>query len=98
MGAFGNYPYNPKLETDFSQLKTISVIANFNTEGNFKPEYFHVVNSDQSETTYKIETVKFTREYDNPYRILFCCMFNNNCWQQEINLVYYVMKCRWVAV
>lgn len=96
MGAFGNYYYNPKLEIDFSQLKTVSVITNFNAEGRFKPEYFRVINPDQSETTFKIDTVKFTREYDN--RILFCCVYTNNRRQCEIILIFYVLECCWVIV
>lgn len=93
MGAFGNHHYNTKPVTDFTKLRTVSVIANFNTEGKFIPLYFRIVNPDQSEQTFKIDSVKFTREYDN--RILFCCLFTNHNQQQEVNLTFYVMECVW---
>lgn len=94
MGAFGNYHYNPKPEIDFSQLRTVLVVANFNTEGKFKPEYFRVVNSDQSESTFKIDVIKYIREYHN--RILFCCLYSNYGRQHEVSLVFYVSERVWV--
>lgn len=94
MGAFGNYSYNPKPETDFSKLKTVSVIANFNTEGKFIPVYFKYINPDKSEQTIKIDTVKFTR--DKGDYISFCCLFTNHSRQQEVVLTFYVMECIWI--
>jgi hypothetical protein len=94
MGAFGNYPYNPKPETDFSKLRTVSVIANFNTEGKFIPIYFRYVNPDESEQTIKIDAIKFTREKAD--RILFCCLFTNYGRQQEVILTFYIKECIWV--
>ena len=97
MGAFGNYPHNPKPEIDFSQLKTVSVIATFNIEGKIRPDYFRMVNPDQSEETFKIDAIKYTRDIVNPSRIiLFCCLYNNYGRQLEVNLVFYVRECRWV--
>lgn len=98
MGAFGNYHHNPKLETDFSQLRTVSVIANFNTNGKIRPEYFRLVNPDQSEETFKIDFIKYTRDYDNPSRILFCCLYKNYGRQFEVGLMFYVMECIWTII
>jgi hypothetical protein len=95
MGAFGNYSYNPKPKTDFSQLRTIPVIATFNAEGKIRPDYFRITNTDQSVDTYKIDTVKYTKDYDN--RIVFYCLFTNGKRQQEVNLVFYVMECIWTV-
>ena len=94
MGAFGNYPYNPKPVIDFDKLNTVSVIVNFNVGGKIKPEYFRYINSDESEQTIKIDTVKFTR--DKGERISFCCMFTNHGRQQEVILTFYVIECIWI--
>jgi thiamine pyrophosphokinase len=96
MFSYSVHHYNPKPETDFSQLRTVSVVANFNTIGKFKPEYFRVVNSDQSEATFKIDAIKYTREYDN--RILFCCLYSNHGKQLEVGLMFYINECVWVIV
>ena len=93
MGAFGNYSYSPKPVTDFTKLKTVSVIANFNTEGKFIPVYFRTIHPDQSEKTIKIDAVKFTRDKGNC--ISFYCLFNNHGRQQEVILTFYVMECIW---
>jgi hypothetical protein len=93
MGAFGNYPYNPKPETDFSKLRTVSVIANFNTEGKFIPIYFRLVNPDQSEDTIKIDAIRFIREKSDS--ILFCCLYTSYGRQQEVLLRFYIKECRW---
>lgn len=94
MGAFGNYPHIEKPKIDFSQLNTVSVIANFNPEGKIKPEYFKFVNADQSEKTIKIDSIKYTKEYDN--RISFCCIYTIYGKQREVMLTFYVAECIWV--
>ena len=96
--AFGNYPHNPKPEIDFSQLRTVPVIATFNTEGKIRPDYFSCTNPDQSIEKFKIETIKYTREYDNPNRILFCCIYKNYSKRHEVNLVFYVMERKWIII
>jgi hypothetical protein len=97
MGAFGNYSYNPKQEVDFSLLKTIPVVTTFNKEGKIRPDYFRLVNPDQSEETIKINAIKYTKEYNKPIRILFRCICNIYGRQFEVNLVFYVNECKWIV-
>jgi hypothetical protein len=93
--AFGNYPHNPKQIIDFDKLHVVPVVTTFNTEGKIRPDYFGFTNPDGSVEKFKIETVKYTREYDNPSRILFCCSYKNYGKLYEVNLVYYIRECRW---
>jgi len=93
---FGFYPHNPKPEIDLSQLRTVSVIANFNVNGDIRPECFRIVNPDQTEDTFKVEFVKLTKILHCPSRILFRCCYTNNNKHCEIDLVYYVDQCVWI--
>lgn len=95
MGAFGNYHHNPKPVTDFTKLRTVPVIANFNTEGKIRPEYFRVVNPDQSEKTYKIDAVKVSKVNGNV--ISFICLFTNYGKQREVLLKFYVEESKWTV-
>lgn len=92
---FGNYHHNPKSEIDFSKLRTVSVIANFNINGDIRPEYFRIVNPDHTEETFKVEFVKLTKIIHCPSRILFRCCYTNHNKYREIDLVYYVNECVW---
>lgn len=94
--AFGSYPYNPKPVTDFTKLRTVPVIATFNTQGKIRPDYFCYTNLDESMERFKIASVKYTKEYDSPSRILFYCIYRNYGKLYEVNLVFYVIECRWI--
>lgn len=94
--AFGNYPYNPKPVIDFDKLNAVPVVATFNTDGKIRPDYFGYTNPDEFMEKFKVEAIKYTREYDNPCRILFCCVYSNYGRQLEVNLVFYVMECMWI--
>jgi hypothetical protein len=95
MGAFGNYPYNPKPVIDFTKLKTVPVIVNFAPDGRFIPICFSYQNPDGSVEKYNV-TVKSFIEVDN--RFIFYCYYINREKQHEVNLAFYVNECRWVIV
>jgi hypothetical protein len=96
MGAFGYHTHNPKPVIDFSQMKTVSVIATFNAEGKIRPDYFNYINPDGSMDKFKIESIKYTRDYSYPSRILFCCVYKSYNKHHEVNLIFYVMEHMWV--
>lgn len=94
MGAFGNYPAPKKFEVDYTKNHPVQVVANFNPEGKFIPIYFKYVDDDQSEYTYKIESIKYSREYK--HHTSFCCVYINHGRKYEILLHFYVNECIWV--
>jgi hypothetical protein len=94
--AYGNYSYNNNKQIDFSQLRSVPVIATFNTEGKIRPDYFGYTNPDESVEKLKIKSIKYTREYNHPARMLFCCVYNNYGKQHEASLMFYVDEYMWV--
>lgn len=96
MCPFGNHNTNHKPATYFTKLRTVPVIATFNVEGKIRPDYFVYTNPDESIEKFKIESIKYTREYNNPSRILFCCNYKNYGKLYVVNLVFYVNERRWV--
>jgi hypothetical protein len=93
MGAFGNYHQPIKYQIDYTHNKPIEVIANFNTEGKYKPEYFRYIADNDEQFTYKIDSIKYFREYDN--YDLFCCGYTNHGKQYEILLRFHTIHCLW---
>jgi hypothetical protein len=93
MGAFGNYPAPKKFEIDYSKNRPIEVIASFNIEGKFIPLYFKYVAEDQTAYKYKIDAIKYTRDYDRS--TLFCCLYTNNGKQYELLLSYWHNEHLW---
>jgi hypothetical protein len=93
MGAFGNYPTPHKFQIDFTRNRPVEVIANFNTEGKYIPIYFKYVTDDQEQHIYKIDAIKYSREYN--HHTSFCCVYTNFGRKYEILLHFYVNECIW---
>ncbi len=71
----------------------VSVIANFASDGRFKPIYFKYYDAECGYQTFKIDAVHYTRNKTDS--ILFCCSITLNNMKQEINLVYKLSECTW---
>jgi hypothetical protein len=93
MSAFGKYPSPVLHEINYDLCQPIEVIASFNPEGKFIPFYFKYVAADQTVYKYKIEAIKYTRDYDQS--TLFCCLYTNNGKQYELLLSYWSKDCIW---
>jgi hypothetical protein len=93
MGAFGNYYTVPKYQIDYYQNKPIEVVANFAPTKKYKPEYFLYITEDQVRHTFKIEYIKWMREYKD--YDAFCCLYSNYGRQHEIILRYHKSLCIW---
>jgi hypothetical protein len=90
---FLNHYTPPKYYIDFTKNQAVSVIVNFAADGRFMPVYIRYISSDQSEITYKIDSVKWFRDYSN--RIVFCCFITNYGKQVEVLLSFHLMECTW---
>lgn len=86
----------PKHEIDFNRYKPITVTSYCSFSGEIKPLAFRYISDDESETTFKIDSIKFTKEIKGGFS--YCCLFNNHGRQQEVILIFYVMEHLWVIL
>jgi hypothetical protein len=93
MGAFGNYPQPQKFQLDLSDKHPVSVVTSFTTDGRFIPLYFKYEAEDQQSYTYKINNIKYFREYEHHF--LFSCLYNNGRNQYEVLLSFWTEQCVW---
>jgi hypothetical protein len=81
---------------NYSSAQPVSVVANYAKSGKFVPIYFIYTAHDESLLTIKIDCIKYVRDY--PDRILFCCLFTNCDWQQEVYLEYHILNHLWTIL
>jgi hypothetical protein len=88
-GSF-TYKHNPNTFGN----QPVAVIANFNTVGRFIPIYFRYVANDSSESTYKIDYIKYTKDKHDCF--LFCCVVTNREIRHQLILTFYFKDCIWM--
>jgi hypothetical protein len=78
---------------DYTKSRPVDMMAIFNTVAEIKPVSFRVQLEDESYQTYKIESVKYTKELKG--RTLFCCVYVVDGVERDVVLGYYYEDHRW---
>ena len=89
-----NYSLAYKHNTNASIQQPVAVITNFSVDGRFVPIYFRYISDDSSESTIKIDGIKYTK--DKHDGVSFCCVISNGSLQQLVMLSFNFLKCLWV--
>jgi hypothetical protein len=93
--AFGYpRPDEPQLNIDYSRCTPVTVMVNFAKDGKMLPIYLRWINTDKSEETLKIDSVKSTKEIKGGTS--YCCYITHNGWRKMIILTFYTMQHVWV--
>jgi hypothetical protein len=90
---FFNHSVQSNNKIDFTHNNPVNVCATFNTLGKIRPDYIRCEDFNQEFHTFKIDSIKYTREYDN--RILYCCSITNYGRKIEILLSFHIRQCIW---
>ena len=88
-----NYSFDYKHNYSKPVDQPVAVIVNFSVDGRFIPIYFRYVAGDCSESTYKIDGIKYFKDKND--RILFCCLVTSGGIRQQIFLTFYIRDCIW---
>lgn len=80
---------------DFTKYKAVSVMVNAAKDGRFIPVFFHVINPDQSEQTYKVLSIKYIKELKNYFIFRVC--YENYHRQHEVDLFFFIQDHIWAV-
>lgn len=81
------------IEIDYSRYQPVSVIASFNREGKILPVYIGIMDLYGNICKVKVDGVTHTR--DGRGCTTYCCLYNMNTLQRQVNLTYFTNEHLW---